>query len=77
MRERGDDVLLLSKFFLKGFCERNGMTQKTFSADAYKAMQHHPWPGNVRELKALVERAAIISDTNIITSEDMIFSQEI
>lgn len=77
LRERGDDILLLSKFFLKGFCERNGMAQKTFSADAYKAMQNHPWPGNVRELKALVERAAIISDTNIISSEDMIFSQEI
>ncbi len=75
--ERGDDILLLSKFFLKTFCERNGMTQKTFSADAYKAMQNHPWPGNVRELKALVERAAIISDTNVISSEDMIFSQEI
>ncbi|MEI7802039.1 MAG: sigma-54 dependent transcriptional regulator [Bacteroidota bacterium] len=77
LRERGDDILLLSKFFLKGFCERNGMAQKTFSADAYKAMQNHPWPGNVRELKALVERAAIISDTNVISSDDMIFSQEI
>lgn len=77
LKERGDDILLLTKFFLKGFCERNGMQLKTFSADAYKAIQNHPWPGNVRELKALVERAAIISDTNVIETEDMIFSQEI
>ncbi len=77
LKERGDDILLLTKFFLKGFCDRNEMPLKTFSAEAYKAIQNHPWPGNVRELKALVERAAIISDTNVIETEDMIFSQEI
>lgn len=77
LRERGDDVILLAKFFLKEFCNKNGVEQKLFSTDAIKAMIQHPWPGNVREIKALVERAAIISDNQEITSDDMIFSQEI
>ncbi len=77
LRERGDDIIILAKHFLKDFCERNGMAQKNFTPDAYKAMQRHPWSGNVRELKALVERAAIICDSNNISSDDMIFSQDI
>lgn len=77
LRERGDDVILLAKYFLKEFCNKNNVGQKSFSTDGIKAMIQHPWPGNVRELKALVERAAIISDNQEITSDDMIFSQEI
>jgi len=74
LRERGNDVLMLAKHFLREFCKNNRLPEKTFSKDSLEAMLEHRWPGNVRELKATVERTAIISDSNVITSEDFIFS---
>ncbi|MDX2249093.1 MAG: sigma-54 dependent transcriptional regulator [Bacteroidia bacterium] len=77
LRERGNDVLILAKNFLKIFCNQNRMPLKSFSKDALEALMNHNWPGNVRELKALVERAALISDGNEISEEDLIFSDSI
>ena len=77
LRERGNDVLLLAKHFLQEFCAKNKMAQKQFSPDSLKAMLDHKWPGNIRELKALVERTVLISDSDLITPDDMIFSAEI
>ena len=77
LRDRGNDVVILAKFFLAGFCKQNRMTPKTFSRDALEEMLAHKWPGNVRELKAVVERGALISDTQEITSDDLIFSAAI
>lgn len=77
LRDRGNDILLLSRSMLKTFCDTNRMPQKSFSSDALKAMMKHPWSGNVRELKAFVERAILISDNDIIEDDDLIFSQDI
>jgi two-component system response regulator AtoC len=77
LRERGNDVLILAKSMLKTFCESNRLPTKSFSSDALKDMMKHPWSGNVRELKAFVERAVLISDTDLIEAEDLIFSQDI
>lgn len=77
LRDRGNDILLLSRNILKTFCDTNRMPQKSFSSDALKAMMKHPWSGNVRELKAFVERAILISDNDIIEDDDLIFSQDI
>ncbi len=75
LRERENDALLLAKHFLKEFCDKNKMPQKTFSSEALRKIHEHTWPGNVRELRALVERTVLICDENVITPEDMIFSQ--
>ncbi|MEZ4829500.1 MAG: sigma-54 dependent transcriptional regulator [Bacteroidia bacterium] len=77
LRERGNDVVILAKYFLKLFCDQNRMPLKTFTKDALEDMVNHTWPGNVRELKALVERAALISDGNEISEDDLIFSDSI
>lgn len=77
LRDRGNDVLILAKFFLKQFCDQNRMPLKIFSKTALEDMLNHSWPGNVRELKALVERAALISDNNEISEDDLIFSDAI
>jgi transcriptional regulator of aroF, aroG, tyrA and aromatic amino acid transport len=53
------------------------MGLKTFTRDALEEMLAHKWPGNVRELKAVVERGALITDTQEITSDDLIFSAAI
>jgi len=77
LRERDNDILLLAKSMLRGFCDSNRIPLKSFSSDALKMMMQHPWSGNVRELKAFVERAVLISDHDIIEDDDLIFSQGI
>ena len=77
LRERGNDIVILAKFFLKDFIEKNNMSGKTFSHDAMERIIKHSWPGNIRELKSLVERAALISDHDQIQEMDLVFSQEV
>jgi len=73
LKERGDDILLLGKSFLNDFCKENRMPQVTLSKDACSFMLDYDWPGNIRELKAVIERAALMAEDNIITVEDLTF----
>jgi DNA-binding NtrC family response regulator len=73
LKERGDDILLLGKSFLNDFCKENRMQQVTLSKDACSFMLDYDWPGNIRELKAVIERAALMAEDNIITVEDLTF----
>ena len=77
LRERGNDILLLARHFLNQFCIQNKLGAKVFSKDAMEKMISYGWPGNVRELKALVERAALISEGDKVNEEDLMFSQEL
>ncbi|MEL6630835.1 MAG: sigma-54 dependent transcriptional regulator [Bacteroidota bacterium] len=77
LRDRGNDVVLLAKHFLRNFCKQNKMVEKTFDKYSLQALIDHDWPGNVRELKAVVERAILISDGNIISEDDLLFSAAI
>ncbi len=72
--ERGDDVVLLSKCFLADFCKENRMGNITLSKESVKFLMEYKWPGNVRELKAVIERAAIMSENNTINPEDLTFA---
>lgn len=74
LRERGNDIIILAKHFLKEFAQQNRLGQKTFSREVIESFLEHKWPGNVRELKSVVERAAIISEDENITEDDVIFS---
>lgn len=73
LNQRGEDILLLAKAFLKEFCEQNRMPQLTIEKDASQFMLDYNWPGNVRELKAVIERAALMAEENRITLEDLTF----
>lgn len=74
LRERGNDILILAKSFLEEFCKTNRMPPKTISASASENLLTYPWPGNVRELKATIERAALMSNSQKIEVDDLIFS---
>jgi len=56
LRERMDDLLLLTETFLARFCPHN----VAFSPEAVELLRQHTWPGNVRELRNVVERASIL-----------------
>lgn len=74
LRERGNDIILLAKQFLADFCKANNMKPKTLSPQAVESLLAYSFPGNVRELKSIVERAALLSEGEKISSEDLIFS---
>jgi DNA-binding NtrC family response regulator len=62
LRERGNDILELADRILARTCERLGVEEMTFSADAIQAITTYPWPGNVRELENAIERAVILTE---------------
>ncbi|MCC6720603.1 MAG: sigma-54-dependent Fis family transcriptional regulator [Bacteroidia bacterium] len=77
LNDRGNDVVVLAKHFLNSFTQKHRMNSKQFDEGAIIAIQQHSWPGNVRELIAFIERVVLMSDSNIITKKDLIFSDSI
>lgn len=71
LRERGDDVLLLARYFLAEFGRRYGRENACLSKAAEAAMLLHPWPGNVRELRNVVEQAVLLSASDEIGPTDL------
>ena len=70
LKERKDDIPLLINHFLNEISLKHGKAQKKFTEDAIKELQNIEWTGNIRELKNVVERLAILCDTEI-TVEDV------
>jgi two-component system nitrogen regulation response regulator NtrX len=60
LRERREDIPVLSEFFLNEFTLAYGRKPKKLSPAAMTMLMEHPWPGNVRELRNLMERIAIL-----------------
>jgi len=71
LRERGDDVLLLAGHFVRELGVKMGRGEPGLSRDANDVLLAHRWPGNIRELQNAVERALIISDGGLLTSEQL------
>ena len=64
LRERADDIILLSMHFLRAFCQEASAPEKRISPAAQEVLKQHPWPGNIRELRHVIERAFILSEQN-------------
>ncbi len=71
LRDRGNDVLLLAEHFLRGFRNRHPGRARGFDPGARVAMRQFDWPGNVRELLNRVQRAAIVSEHELISASDL------
>jgi two-component system NtrC family response regulator len=71
LRTRSGDALLLARVFLSRFSQEFNKPVKGFSDDALKSIERYTWPGNVRELENCIKRAVIMSDTSIITGQDL------
>jgi DNA-binding NtrC family response regulator len=63
------DILLLAQHFLGRACADDGLTPKTLTPDARAALLAYPWPGNIRELANVMERAALLTETPLVTAE--------
>ena len=71
LRDRRDDIPLLSRFFLDRFAERTGKQVKGISIPAKTALMNYSWPGNIRELKNVIELAAIKTPGTFINITDL------
>jgi len=66
LRERTEDIPVLADTFLLRACERHGCEPKRFSQGALDALIVYHWPGNVRELENAIERAVILSTSDVV-----------
>lgn len=71
LRERLEDVPLLTEHFNKKFSLAYGKKLKEFSTEAIDALQNYAWLGNVRELKNTIERVVIMVEKQKISADDL------
>ncbi len=76
LRLRVQDIPDLSEHFLQKIALEAKTMPKTLDGDALAKLQSYKWPGNVRELENTLRRSALLSESDGIGSEDVIFSQE-
>ena len=74
LRDRGNDTLLLAKYFIDLFTKDNKMKPITLSKEAKDKLFKYQFPGNIRELKSVIDLACVMSDNNEILSDDLTFN---
>ena len=74
LRERGNDILILGKYFVEEFVQSNGLGPISITQDAKNKLMSHHYPGNIRELKAVMELAVVMSDGCEIKAADIVLS---
>jgi len=71
LRERGDDIFLLTDFFLTKYVRELNKPPMRFTPRATKILKNYGWPGNVRELQNLIHRVVIMADDPSIDTPDL------
>jgi DNA-binding NtrC family response regulator len=74
LRERGNDILILAKYFLDDFAKENKLGSINIAQSAKDKLLRYNFPGNIRELKAMVELAAVMCDGSEIVADDITFN---
>ena len=71
LRDRGDDIVLLSRLFLRNFITENRTSEVTLSDDAQQLLKAYHWPGNVRQLKSVIEQVALFESGNTVDGDTL------
>jgi len=71
LRERGNDIIILAEFFLKKYAYKYNKPNLRINRQANDKLLKYSWPGNIRELQHTIEKAVILSETNILKPEDL------
>jgi two-component system nitrogen regulation response regulator NtrX len=66
IRERREDIVPLSEFFLRNASNKCGRKITHFSEDALNIIKNANWPGNIRQLKSAISRMVVFSENNVI-----------
>jgi DNA-binding NtrC family response regulator len=73
LRERGNDTLLLSRYFIDLFVNENKIKHITLSKEAKQKLMKYPFYGNIRELKSVIDLACVMCEENKILPNDLTF----
>src|SRR3989339_114086 len=73
LKERGADIMLMAKAFVKEFNKKFNKNVKGFSPDAIDIINNYQWKGNVRELRNVIERIILLESGDLITRESLSF----
>lgn len=71
LRERGNDIFILAEFFLKKYSHKYNKPDLKISQKAHEKLLKYSWPGNIRELQHTIEKAVILSESSVITPDDL------
>jgi two-component system, NtrC family, response regulator HydG len=71
LRERENDILLLTSHFTRKFAQELGRAVPKFSDEALQVLTNYHWPGNVRELENIIQRVVVMTDGDLIDVPDM------
>jgi DNA-binding NtrC family response regulator len=74
LRDRGNDVLILAKFFADEFAKDNKLSAISISSAAKEKLLQYHFPGNIRELKAMMDLACVMCNNSEIMPEDISYS---
>ena len=69
LRERKDDILPLTNYFIEKYKKKHGREIKAISKSSMRNLMNYSWPGNIRELENVIEHAIIISENGILNVE--------
>ncbi len=76
LRQREDDVVVLTHHFLQKLALRMGRDPKRIGADALHMLKSYAWPGNVRELEHAIEHAFVLCQGDTISASDLPFAHD-
>ena len=76
LREKKEDIPLLSEYFLSRTVRETNKYIKGFSPDAINLLMSYNWPGNVRELENVIKRAVVITGGEVLGVNDVILNTE-
>jgi len=71
LRERREDIPVLADYFVTKYIKKFDMRAKRLSPEAMGCLANYDWPGNVRELENAIERALVLSMSDVIQPEDL------
>ena len=71
LRDRPEDIPLLSEFFLQRLARKYGLARIRLSGEAVETLQKHHWPGNVRELENTMARACALATSDLLLPDDI------
>jgi formate hydrogenlyase transcriptional activator len=69
LRERRDDIALLTEYFARKFAGHQGKVITTIPRDVMAALEHYDWPGNIRELQNVIERGVIMTTGSVLSRQ--------
>jgi DNA-binding NtrC family response regulator len=71
LRKRGSDIIILSEYFLRKFTQKYNKPALRINQRALDKLMSYSWPGNIRELQNTIEKAVILSESAVISPDDL------